>query len=118
LSDYEVLCGIGADDIELTQRALAERVNGIKSNEMAISSCLKILEKAGYIERGSDGEHQARVTLCLEPEPLRPLGSGEGWDPARVGRLRSGRSGRGKGQNPSCGSRQDGGATGPFPQSN
>jgi hypothetical protein len=33
---------------------------------MAVSSCLKILEKAGYIERGSDGEHQARVTLRME----------------------------------------------------
>jgi ATP-dependent DNA helicase RecQ len=38
---------------------------------MAVSSCLKILEKAGYIERGSEGEHQARVTLRIEPEELR-----------------------------------------------
>jgi DNA-binding MarR family transcriptional regulator len=38
---------------------------------MAVSSCLKILEKAGYIERGSEGEHQARVTLRVEPEELR-----------------------------------------------
>jgi RecQ family ATP-dependent DNA helicase len=68
---YEVLCGIGTDEIEMTQKALAERLGRTKSNEMAVSSCLKILEKAGYIERGSEGEHQARVTLRVEPEELR-----------------------------------------------
>lgn len=68
---YEVLCDIGTDEIEMTQKALAERLGSIKSNEMAVSSCLKILEKAGYIERGSEGEHQARVTLRIEPEELR-----------------------------------------------
>jgi ATP-dependent DNA helicase RecQ len=68
---YEVLCDIGTDEIEMTQKALAERLGRAKSNEMAVSSCLKILEKAGYIERGSDGEHQARVTLRMEPEELR-----------------------------------------------
>jgi ATP-dependent DNA helicase RecQ len=68
---YEVLCDIGTDEIEMTQKALAERLGRTKSNEMAVSSCLKILEKAGYIERGSEGEHQARVTLRVEPEELR-----------------------------------------------
>jgi ATP-dependent DNA helicase RecQ len=68
---YEVLCGIGTDEIEMTQKALAERLGRTKSNEMAVSSCLKILEKAGYIERGSEGEHQAKVTLRIEPEELR-----------------------------------------------
>ena len=68
---YQVLCGIGTDEIEMTQKALAERLGSTKSNEMAVSSCLKILEKAGYIERGSDGEHQARVTLRIEPEELQ-----------------------------------------------
>ena len=68
---YEVLCDIGTDEIEMTQKALAERLGRTKSNEMAVSSCLKILEKAGYIERGSEGEHQARVTLRIEPEELR-----------------------------------------------
>jgi ATP-dependent DNA helicase RecQ len=68
---YEVLCDIGTDEIEMTQKTLAERLGRKKSNEMAVSSCLKILEKAGYIERGSDGEHQARVTLRIEPEELQ-----------------------------------------------
>ena len=68
---YEVLCDIGTDEIEITQKALAERLGRTKSNEMAVSSCLKILEKAGTIERGSEGEHQARVTLCIEPEELQ-----------------------------------------------
>ena len=67
---YEVLCDIGTDEIEMTQKALAGRLGRAKSNEMAVSSCLKILEKAGYIERGSEGEHQARVTLRIEPEEL------------------------------------------------
>jgi ATP-dependent DNA helicase RecQ len=67
---YEVLCNIGTDEIEMTQKALAGRLGRAKSNEMAVSSCLKILEKAGHIERGSEGEHQARVTLCFEPEEL------------------------------------------------
>jgi ATP-dependent DNA helicase RecQ len=68
---YEVLCDIGTDEIEMTQKALAGRIGRTKSNEMAVSSCLKILEKAGYIERGLEGEHQARVTLRNEPGELR-----------------------------------------------
>ena len=68
---YQVLCGIGTDEVEMTQKALAERLGRTKSNEMAISSCLKILEKAGCIQRGSEGEHQARVTLRIEAEELQ-----------------------------------------------
>jgi ATP-dependent DNA helicase RecQ len=68
---YQVLCNIGMDEIEMTQKALSERLGRTKSNEMAVSSCLKILEKAGYIERGSEGEHQARVTLRIESEDLQ-----------------------------------------------
>src|SRR4030042_309524 len=45
---------------------------------MAVSSCLKILEKAGYIERGSDGEHQAKVTLRVEPGELQRRVEGKG----------------------------------------
>jgi len=68
---YQVLCSIGMDEIEMTQKALSERLGRTKSNEKAVSSCLKILEKAGYIERGSEGEHQARVTLRIESEDLQ-----------------------------------------------
>ncbi len=68
---YQVLCGIGSDEIEMTQKALAERLGRSKANEMAVSSCLKILEKTGCIERGSEGEHRARVTLRVEPEVLQ-----------------------------------------------
>jgi ATP-dependent DNA helicase RecQ len=75
---YEVLCDIGTDEIEMTQKALAERLGRTKSNEMAVSSCLKILEKAGCIERGSEGEHQARVTLRMEPEELQRQVEGKG----------------------------------------
>jgi superfamily II DNA helicase RecQ len=75
---YQVLCDIGMDEIEMTQKALAERLGRTKSNEMAVSSCLKILEKAGYAERGSEGEHQARVTLRVEPEELQRQVEGKG----------------------------------------
>lgn len=75
---YQVICDIGTDEIEMTQKALAGRLGHTKSNEMAVSSCLKILEKAGYIERGSDGEHQARVTLRVEPDVLQRQVEGRG----------------------------------------
>jgi len=75
---YQVICDIGTDEIEMTQKALAGRLGHTKSNEMAVSSCLKILEKAGYIERGSEGEHQARVTLRAEPEELQRQVEGKG----------------------------------------
>jgi ATP-dependent DNA helicase RecQ len=75
---YEVLCNIGTNEIEMTQKGLAARLGHIKSNEMAVSSCLKILEKAGYIERGSEGEHLARVTLRAEPEELQRQVEGKG----------------------------------------
>ena len=52
----------------MPQKALAERLGSAKANEMSVSSCLKILEKNSYIERGSEGEHQARVTLRIEPD--------------------------------------------------
>ncbi|MBS3920268.1 MAG: RecQ family ATP-dependent DNA helicase [Deltaproteobacteria bacterium] len=75
---YQVICDIGTDEIEMTQKALAGRLGHTKSNEMAVFSCLKILEKAGYIERGSEGEHQARVTLRAEPEELQRQVEGKG----------------------------------------
>jgi ATP-dependent DNA helicase RecQ len=68
---YQALCDIGTDEIEITLKALARRLGQTRSNEMALGSCLNILEKAGYIERGSEGEHQAKVTLRAEPDWLR-----------------------------------------------
>jgi ATP-dependent DNA helicase RecQ len=77
-SIYQVICDIGTDEIEMTQKALASRLGHTKSNDMAVSSCLKILEKAGYIERGSEGEHQAKVTLRTDPEELQRHVEGKG----------------------------------------
>ena len=105
---YEVLCDIGTDEIEMTQKALAERLGRTKSNEMAVSSCLKILEKAGAIERGSEGEHQARVTLRIEPEELQRRVDGKSKYPERDCRLLSGCSGWVERQNPSGGPGRDG----------
>ena len=42
----------GGDEIEMTNRALAERITFLNASEMGVSSALKILEKAGLIERG------------------------------------------------------------------
>jgi ATP-dependent DNA helicase RecQ len=74
---YLALCGIGTDEIEITQKALAGLLGGKKTNEMAVSSCLKILEKAGHIERGSEGDRQARVTLRIEPDEFRRRSGGK-----------------------------------------
>ena len=74
---YEVICQVGTDEIEMTQRTLAAGLGRTRSNEMAVSSCLKILEKAGHIERGTEGEHQARVTLRIAPEQLRSQAVGK-----------------------------------------
>src|SRR5262245_20030536 len=71
---YQTLCAIGADEIEITLRALAERCVQNKASEMAVSSCLKILEKAGVIERGTEGEHLPKVALRTAQEsPPAPL---------------------------------------------
>lgn len=75
---YEVICKIGPDEIEMTQRALAARLNDKKANEMAVSSCLKILEKAGHLERGTEGDPQAKVMLRSEPEQLLRQVEGKG----------------------------------------
>jgi ATP-dependent DNA helicase RecQ len=74
---YEVICQVGTDEIEMTQKTLAAGLGRTRSNEMAVSSCLKILEKAGRIERGMEGEHQARVTLRIAPEQLRSQAVGK-----------------------------------------
>ncbi len=73
---YQTLCGIGTDEIEITLRALAERCVQNKASEMAVSSCLKILEKAGVIERGREGEHLARVSLRAAPSELARVDKG------------------------------------------
>ncbi|MBM3802428.1 MAG: RecQ family ATP-dependent DNA helicase [Acidimicrobiia bacterium] len=68
---YQTICEFKADDIEVTVREIAERVSDKKANEMAVSSSLKLLEKAGYIQRGTEGQYQARVTLLEPVEALR-----------------------------------------------
>jgi ATP-dependent DNA helicase RecQ len=65
---YHELCSFGTDELEITLKALAQRCRQGKSSEMSVSSCLKILDKAGAIERGTEGEHLARLTLLIEPE--------------------------------------------------
>lgn len=68
---YQTVCHFKTDDIEVTVRELAELTTHKKANEMAVASSLKLLEKAGYIERGTEGHHQGRVTLLETPESLR-----------------------------------------------
>ncbi|MSO22982.1 MAG: ATP-dependent DNA helicase RecQ [Acidobacteria bacterium] len=68
---YQRICRFKTDAIEVTVRELAELVAHKKANEMAVASSLKLLEKAGYIKRGTEGHHQGRVTLLEAPERLR-----------------------------------------------
>ncbi len=68
---YQTICRFRTDDIEVTVRELAELAAQKKANEMAVSSSLKLLEKAGYIERGTEGHHQGRITLLQPPDKLR-----------------------------------------------
>ena len=67
---YQTICRFRTDDIEVTVRELAELAAHKKANEMAVSSSLKLLEKAGYIERGTEGHHQGRITLLQPPDKL------------------------------------------------
>jgi ATP-dependent DNA helicase RecQ len=68
---YQTICRFKTDDIEVTVRELAELASHKKANEMAVGSSLKLLEKAGYIERGTEGHHQGRITLLEPPDKLR-----------------------------------------------
>jgi ATP-dependent DNA helicase RecQ len=68
---YKCICHFRTDDIEVTVRELTELTTHKKANEMAVSSSLKLLEKAGYIERGTEGHHQGRVTLLESRETLQ-----------------------------------------------
>jgi ATP-dependent DNA helicase RecQ len=68
---YRILCAAGTDEIEITHKGLAGRLQNTNANEMAVASCLKILEKAGYIERGMGGQHLARITCLVDPAQWR-----------------------------------------------
>jgi ATP-dependent DNA helicase RecQ len=68
---YAILCEIGGDEVEITNRTLTDRLIYPNATEMAVSSALKILERAGLIERGMEGEHQAAVTLRCDPAEAR-----------------------------------------------
>jgi ATP-dependent DNA helicase RecQ len=68
---YQAICRFRTDDIEVTVRELAELASHKKATEMAVASSLKLLEKAGYIQRGTEGQHQGRITLLEPPDKLR-----------------------------------------------
>jgi ATP-dependent DNA helicase RecQ len=66
---YEVLAGLGRKRIELSAAEIASRA-GIR-NEMAVSSALYTLEKAGHIDRSSSAENRASVRLNVSPVAAR-----------------------------------------------
>jgi ATP-dependent DNA helicase RecQ len=68
---YEALCEAGGDEIEMTNRELAEAITFPNASELGVSAALKILEKAGLIERGVEGEHEAAITLRSDPAELQ-----------------------------------------------
>jgi ATP-dependent DNA helicase RecQ len=75
---YQTICRFRTDDIEVTVRELAELASHKKANEMAVASSLKLLEKAGYIERGTEGHHQGRITLLEPPDKLSEPAAAKG----------------------------------------
>jgi ATP-dependent DNA helicase RecQ len=68
---YQMLCAAGGDEIEMTNRTLADSISFSNASEMGVSSALKILEKAGLIERGTEGAHEAAITLRSDPAEVR-----------------------------------------------
>src|SRR3989442_8091971 len=80
---YQTVCGMGSDQVEVTLKGLAQRLSYLlipsrsssqrapqsgKPSDLAVSASLKILEKAGYIERGTEAGHQAKITLRSTPD--------------------------------------------------
>lgn len=58
---YAMLVRLNVDEVLLTHKEILQRVP-LAESEMAVSSSLKILEKAGVLERGLDHGAVARVT--------------------------------------------------------
>lgn len=56
---YDCLKGVESEDVNLTAREIAPRI-GVR-NEMAISTALVLLEKAGHIERGQASNSGIRI---------------------------------------------------------
>jgi ATP-dependent DNA helicase RecQ len=65
---YAALCSFGTDEVQVTIKSLAASVP-TRTSEMAVSACLKILEKAGHIERGIEGGH-ARIRLLEQSKAI------------------------------------------------
>jgi ATP-dependent DNA helicase RecQ len=60
---YQLLCRFTEDEIEVPLKELGRQLPTEKVSEMMVASALKLLDKAGHIERGTLGEGTARLTL-------------------------------------------------------
>lgn len=70
LSDvYQVLCDQGPDEFVMTHEAIARLLPG-KVNDMAIGTCLNLLERNGVIERAPRGANHAYVRHANDLVPL------------------------------------------------
>lgn len=73
---YRLLCRYSGDEIEVSLKELALRLPQSGVTEMAVSAALKLLDRAGHIERGTDNDQLAAITLVrpasyFKQHPLR-----------------------------------------------
>ncbi len=68
---YKQLCLSKEDEIEVTLKELATSLHYNRVSEMAISAGLKLLDRAGHIERGNEGQAEARIHLNISRDELR-----------------------------------------------
>lgn len=59
---YRLLVEHGGERVELSARAISERISG--ANDMAVGSALSLLERLGTIDRRYDGESIGRIEIA------------------------------------------------------
>ncbi len=68
---YQRLCRYREDEIEVTLKELATSLPYNRVSEMAVSAGLKLLDRAGHIERGNEGQAKARIHLNISGDELK-----------------------------------------------
>jgi ATP-dependent DNA helicase RecQ len=71
LALYRQLCLYEEDEIEIPLKELASRLPFNRVTEMAVSAALKLLDRAGHIERGHEGPTEARIRLEIPARELK-----------------------------------------------
>jgi ATP-dependent DNA helicase RecQ len=89
---YRALAATGLKRIELTTSEIASRTG--TNNEMAVNSCLYLLERAGHIDRVAAGNDPTQPPPWSRNERGAAIGAGKGTVAANTGRERGGRRSR------------------------